>query len=301
MPAIADLHRACNRRRYLSGLTALFGLFALLGAPVPSGARADETVGRYVDLPNVKLWMTDTGGTGDPVILLHPTTGTSEIWEKQVPALAQAGYRVITVDKPGWGKSMVRDGMQPISLAEDLDALADHLGLNKFHLVGVANGGYVAVDYASWRPERVRSLVISSSGLGLQDDPEGDAFRARAAIPGFEKLPAEVREMSPSYRGMNPEGVARWRAIEEHARQKDAAEPPMRTPNTLEKVASLSTPLLIIAGDVDLTTPSAAVRLWATHLKEPYDWALIPEAGHAVAWEQPDAFNQAVLAFLRKH
>jgi pimeloyl-ACP methyl ester carboxylesterase len=75
----------------------------------------------------------------------------------------------------------------------------------------------------------------------------------------------------------------------------------MRTPNTIEKVASLSTPILIIAGDVDLTTPSAAIRLWTTHLTEAYDWDLIPEAGHAVAWEQPDAFNQALIAFLRKH
>lgn len=289
-----------DRRRCLYVLAGLFGLVASLGLSPPA-ARAAALAGVFVDLPNVKLWVTDTGGTGEPVILLHPTTGTSEIWEKQVPALVQAGYRVITLDKPGWGKSVVHEGMKPISMAEDLDALVDRLTLPKFHLVGVANGGYVAVDYASWRPEHVRSLVISSSGLGLQGDPEGDAFRAGAAIPGFEKMPAEVREMSPSYRGMNPDGVARWKAIEAHARQKDAAEPPMRTPNTLEKVAALSTPLLIIAGDVDLTTPSAAVRIWAKHLKEPYDWALIPEAGHALSWEQPNAFNQAVIAFLRKH
>ena len=74
----------------------------------------------------------------------------------------------------------------------------------------------------------------------------------------------------------------------------------LRTPNTDAKIASITTPILVIAGDVDLTTPLAAIRLWAKHLKT-YDWALIPEAGHSVAWEQPDAFNQAVIAFLRKH
>lgn len=165
----------------------------------------------------------------------------------------------------------------------------------------MANGGYAAVDYAAWRPERLKSMVVAASGLGLQGDTEGDAFRTRAAIRGFDSLPAEVREMSPSYRGMNPEGVARWKAIAAQAMQKGAAELPMRTPNTIEKVASLSTPILIIAGDVDLTTPSAAIRLWSKHLTEAYDWDLIPEAGHAVAWEQPDAFNQALIAFLRKH
>jgi pimeloyl-ACP methyl ester carboxylesterase len=294
-------HEIRRTRWCRSALAALCGLLGFLGLSFASGAHADEANGSYVDLPNVKLWVSDSGGTGIPVILLHPTTGTSDIWANQVPALTKAGYRVITVDKPGWGKSIVTAGQKPISLAEDLDLLADHLKLPKFHLVGSANGGYVAVDYASWRPERVRSLVISSSGLGLQSDPEGDAFRKRAAIPGFDQLPAEVREMSPSYRGMNPDGVARWKEIEAHARQAGALEPPMRTPNTLEKVASLKTPLLVVAGDVDLTTPSAAVRLWAAHLTEPYELDLITEAGHAVAWEQPDKFNEALLAFLAKH
>lgn len=54
-------------------------LFALLGFAASSGARAADSSGRFVELPNVKLWVTDSGGTGDPVILLHPATGTSEI------------------------------------------------------------------------------------------------------------------------------------------------------------------------------------------------------------------------------
>jgi pimeloyl-ACP methyl ester carboxylesterase len=300
MLEILDMRSAWDRRRCLNAVASLFVLFAPLEFAIASGARADETPGVFVDLPNAKLWVTDSGGTGDPIILMHANTGTSENWQKQTPALVQAGYRVIAFDRPGWGKSTVREGMKPISVAEDLDALADHLQLNKFHLLGVAGGGYVAVDYAAWRPQRLKSLVVAASGLGLIGDEEADTFRKRAAIAGFNQLPPEVREMSPSYRGMNPEGVARWKEIEAHAMQAGAVVPPLRTPNTDEKLASLTTPILVVAGDVDLTTPSAAIRLWAKHLKA-YDWLLIPEAGHSVAWEQPDAFNQAVLAFLRKH
>ena len=58
----------------------------------------------FVDLPNVKLWITDTGSTGDPVILLHANTGTAESWQKQMPVLAQAGYRAIAFELPGKGK-----------------------------------------------------------------------------------------------------------------------------------------------------------------------------------------------------
>jgi len=300
MPEILDMRSGRNRRRCLNALAGVLGLLASLAVAATSVTRADEAAGVFVDLPNAKLWMTDTGGTGDPIILLHANTGTSEIWQKQTPALAQAGYRVIAFDRPGWGKSVVREGQKPISVAEDLDALADHLRLSKFHLLGTAGGGYIALDYAAWRPERLKSLVIAASGLGLTGDEEAIAFRKRAAIPGFERQLPEVREMSPSYRGMNPEGVARWKEIDEHAMQAGAVVPPLRTPNTDEKIASITTPILVIAGGVDLTTPSGAIRLWAKHLKT-YDWLLVPEAGHAVAWEQPDAFNQGVLAFLRKH
>jgi len=293
MRASLDLRSVWRRWRCI-GLIAGFFL-PLIASPA---ARAEEE--RFIELPNVKLWVTDTGGRGEPVILLHANTGTAESWQKQIPALSAAGYRVIAIDRPGWGKSTVRAGTPPASVAEDLDALADALKLDKFHLIGTAGGGYIALDYAAWRPQRLRSLVLAATGLGLTGDAEAEVFRRGAAIPGFDRQPPEVREMSPSYRGMNPAGVARWKEIQAHAKQPDAVELKLHTPNTDEKVASITTPTLVIAGDVDLTTPSGAIRLWAKHLKA-YDWLLIPEAGHSVAWEQPDAFNQGVLAFLRKH
>jgi pimeloyl-ACP methyl ester carboxylesterase len=285
-----------RRAHQNSKSSLLLLLCGLLFAAAPP-ARADDG---FVELPNARLWVTDSGGAGDPVVLLHANTGTSENWQKQTPALVAAGYRVIAFDRPGWGKSAVREGQKPISVAQDINDLADHLKLGTFHLLGVAGGGYIALDYAAWQPQRLKSLVIGASGLGLVGDAEAETFRKQAAIPGFSQQPPEVREMSPSYRGMDPAGVTRWKEIEAHAAQPGAVVPPLRTPNTDAKVASITTPVLVVAGDVDLTTPSAAIRLWAKHLKS-YEWALIPEAGHSVAWEQPEAFNQAVLAFLRKH
>ena len=264
-----------------------------------SGGAADQP-GRFVDLPNVRLWITDSGGPGDVVVLLHPTTGTSAIWQDVVPLFVDAGFRVLAPDKPGWGKSVVRTGQEPISLTENLDLLLDRLGVAQINLVGVANGGYAALDFAAWRPERVRKLVIAASGLGVKGDAEGEAFRKRAAIPNFASLPPEVREMSPSYRGLHPDRVAAWKAIEENAKQAGAVEPPLRTPNTIDKLTALKVPLLILAGDVDLTTPSGAIRLWTRHLKEPYQWVLIPEAGHALAWEQPAVFSRTVISFLNE-
>jgi pimeloyl-ACP methyl ester carboxylesterase len=300
MMPIAGGRSVWNRRRCGRAAAAL-GIVALLAVATAPDAKADDAAGGFVDLPNVKLWVTDTGGSGDPLVLLHANTGTAENWEKQTPALVAAGYRVISFDRPSWGKSVIHPGMKPVSVAEDLEALADYLKLTKFHLLGVAGGGYIALDYAAWKPERLKSLVLAATGLGLSGDAEADAFRKLAAIPGFAQQPPEVREMSPSYRGLNPEGVARWKEIEERSKQKGAPVPPQRTPNTDEKIASITTPTLVLGGDVDLTTPSGAVRLWAKHLKVAHEFVLIPEAGHSVAWEQPEAFNRAVIAFLKKH
>ena len=295
-----DVQRGVAVRRMVVAGGAAISLFgAAFLAPI-SAARADDAAGAIVELRNVHLWVKDSGGAGVPVILLHANTGTIENWENQTAAFVAAGYRVIAFDRPGWGKSVVREGQKPIPVAEDLDELVEKLKLDKFHLVSVAGGGYIAMDYAVWKPERVRSLVVAASGLGLKGDDEGTKFRANAAIPGFEKLPPEVREMSPTYRGLHPDGVKRWKEIEEHAMQANAIDPPLRSLNTVEKVESVTTPILVMAGDVDLTTPSGAVRLWSKHLKS-YDWALLTESGHSIAWEQPEAFNKTVLEFLKKH
>jgi len=111
----------------------------------------DNRDGAYAALPGVKLWFVDTGGAGVPIVLLHPNTGTVEIWAPQIAGFAQAGYRVIAFDRRGWGKSTPdpATGPQPGSIAEDLHALVEHLKLDKFHLLGVAGGGFSVLDYAA--------------------------------------------------------------------------------------------------------------------------------------------------------
>lgn len=277
----------------------LFFAFAVICNPF--GALAAELSGRFVDLPTVRLWMIDSGGTGEPVILLHPRTGNSEFWQYTVPALADAGYRAIAIDNPGWGKSVVHDARNPVPVAETIDALVDHLELDDIHVVGTAMGGYVALDYAAWRPESTKSLVIAASGLGLKNDPEYAAFRERAEIPGMRRQPSYIRELSPTYRGMNPEGVARWKEIYNNAQQEGAVRPPLRAPNTPEKLASLRVPSLLIAGGMDLVTPSGAMRLWSRHITAPKEFLVVPEAGHVLVWEQPEVFNRILIEFLQKH
>ena len=86
--------------------------------------------GRHADLPGVRLWYVDTGGDGPAVVLLHANTSTVRSWDRQLLALHAAGLRAIAFDRRGWGQSLAdpASGPQPGSIAEDLEALAQHLG-----------------------------------------------------------------------------------------------------------------------------------------------------------------------------
>ncbi len=177
------------------------GLPASAAPALAQAARTVDPTARrdFVNLPGVRLWFTDTGGSGEPVVLMHANTGTSEVWEAQVAALSKAGYRVIAFDRRGWGRSEANPatGAQPGHASEDLHALADYLLLSRFHLVGVAGGGFVALDYAAWHPDRLSSLVVGAStgsvsergdsGLRSTDRNSRHPIAARA-LPRSERV-----------------------------------------------------------------------------------------------------------------
>ena len=267
-----------------------------------SGPAAWADEGAFADLPGVRLWYTDTGGNGTPLILLHANTGTSTSWVKQTDALAKNGYRVIAFDRRGWGKSEANatTGPQPGSVAGDLHALVDHLKLPKFYLVGVAGGGFSSLDYAAWHPERVIAMVVAASSARLDSEKEMRDITARIDMPDRRKQPVLYMEVSPAFRAADPEGTEQWIANEKQAKQPGAADQPLRTLNTYAKLESIPVPTLVIAGGADLIAPPALMQVWARHVKGS-EFASISDAGHAVNWEKPAEFNAAVLSFLQRH
>jgi len=255
--------------------------------------------GQFASVSGARLWFTDSGGRGEPIVLMHAITGTSVSWTQQIAAFSKAGYRVIAFDRRGWGRSEAdpSTGPQPGHAADDLQALADFLSLRQFHLVGVAGGGFVALDYAAAHPERLSSLVVAASTGSVSDKDVQDVI-ARIEIPGIRGLPAHFREVGASYRGTNPEGTKRWLEIEEHARQRDAPTQPLRSPNTFAKLATITARTLVVAADADLIAPPGLMMMWARHVKGA-QWTTVPDAGHSIAWEQPAIFNDVVLKFLK--
>jgi pimeloyl-ACP methyl ester carboxylesterase len=171
---------------------ALLGLHAgsLFMVMAAAAQNSSSRFAGYADLPGVRLWYTDSSGSGAPLVLLHANTGNADSWQDNIPGFVDAGYRVITFDRRGWGRSRANpeSGAQPGTIAEDLHALMEYLQIDQFHLVGVAGGGFAAYDYVLWHPERLRSMVFAASGGAIVDD-ELSKLREKTTLPGFRGWP----------------------------------------------------------------------------------------------------------------
>jgi pimeloyl-ACP methyl ester carboxylesterase len=287
-----DMHHILRR---IVGVAAAGGLIAS-AAPLP----AREA---HADLPGVRIWYTDTGGSGVPVVLLHANTGSSKVWDYQTPAFTARGYRVIAYDRRGFGRSIIDPGgLQPGTGADDLLGLVNHLGVDRFHLVGTAGGAFVALDFALSFPQRLRSLVIANSIGAVQDEDYLELGRRLRPAPQFNALPPEIRELGPSYRAANPEGTRRWVELERLSRPEGPPAPAqtMRNRVTFAVLEQISTPTLLLTGGADLFAPPPLLKLFSARIKRS-ESVVVPEAGHSSYWEQPEVFNRAVLTFLRKH
>jgi pimeloyl-ACP methyl ester carboxylesterase len=222
-----------------------------------------------------------------PVVFLHAGSGNHRMWEHQSAAFTAAGYRFVAHERRGEGTA-----------ADELDALVTRLALERFHLVGTAAGGIVAVDYALSFAQRLRSLVIANSIVGVQDEEYLALSRRLRPSPQFDALPADVRELGPSYRASNPEGTRRWNALA-HAGPPVPLQP-RRNHITFASLETIAVPTLLLTGDADLYTPPPVLRLFAARFPN-CESAILPECGHSAFWEQPELFNRTVLEFINRH
>jgi pimeloyl-ACP methyl ester carboxylesterase len=257
----------------------------------------------YAALPGVRIWYRDSDGGGVPVVFVHAATGSSQVWEYQFPAFTRAGYRVVAYDRRGFGRSAIDPaGIQPGTGADDLLALVDHLRIDRFHLVGTAAGGGIALDFALSFPRRLRSLVVANAVGGVQDETYLELGQQIRPAPEFDALPPDFRELGPSYRAANRPGTQRWLELTRTSRPQ-GSEPRaqgVRNRITFALLEQISVPTLLLTGDADLYAPPPMVRLFATRIKGS-ELLVVPEAGHSVYWEQPEVFNRSVVEFIRKH
>lgn len=246
-----------------------------------------------VDLAPGHVFYRDSGGSGAPVVFLHAASGNSALWEHQRSALSDAGYRFIALDHLATARGSNSSAL--------LGALLDHLEIERCHVLGTAAGGGAALQFALAHPSRIRSLIVANSiGFVLDREYLDMSARIRPASH-FNDLPLEFRELGPSYRASDPDGVARWLALSKQGQRSKGAskENGGNAEVTWAKLEALKVPTLLLTGDADLYTPPSVLRMFAQRMPHA-EVAVIAETGHSSYWENPAAFNAALLAFLNK-
>jgi 3-oxoadipate enol-lactonase len=252
----------------------------------------------------------DGVGAGPLVVFLHGIGGNRTNWHDQLPAFATAGYRAISWDARGYGLSDDYDG--PLSFEDfshDLARVLDHLSVAEAHLVGLSMGGRILQDFYQRYPERVSTLVLCATVPGFDNalTPE-----RRAEFVRLRKEPLlagkSPREMAPavadSLIGSKAAHAAYDRLVESMAALHvesyiKTIEATIMFDQTVD-LPSIAVPTCLVFGLADrLTTPEVGERMHAEIPNSEYH--VLPDAGHLVNIEQPDAFNRIVLDFLRRH
>jgi pimeloyl-ACP methyl ester carboxylesterase len=265
----------------------------MIPVPIPEQVPAKEGM---AELPSTRLGYWDTGGAGEPIVLLHPASGSALIWLYQQPVFARAGYRVIAYSRRNYYNSDLAPADNPGIASEDLQNLIEFLRLEKFHLVSSAAGGSVAADYALSHPERLLSLTVSSNNLAAANGYIAEAA-AKIRTKEWDDLPRWFRELGPSYRAANPAGVQKWIELNHKSETGKGARQKLVNVVSPEKLETLRVRTLLMTGAADMFTSPSIMRMIARHVPD-NEVVIAPECGHSIYWEQPEFFNRTVLGFI---
>ena len=263
---------------------------------------------------NLELYYEDHG-SGKPVVLIHgyPLSGAS--WEKQVAVLLDAGYRVITYDRRGFGNSsQPTTGYNYDTFAADLHKLITKLKLRDFTLVGFSMGGGEVARYLGKYGSKGVSKAVIISGippylLKTADNPEGvDA----SVFAGIEMAVAADRyafftEFFKNFyntdlllgKRVSEQAVqASWNVAAGASATASLACVPTWHEDFRKDVASIDVPTLVIHGDADRILPITAAGLRTAKLIKGARQVVVKDGPHCILWTHAQEVNAELLSFL---
>jgi pimeloyl-ACP methyl ester carboxylesterase len=258
----------------------------------------------------------DDHGSGKPVVLIHgwPLSGRS--WEKQLPALLEGGYRVITYDRRGFGdSSKPTSGYDYDTFAADLHALITKLDLRDAALVGFSmGGGEVARYLGTHGSERVRKAAFLAAIppflLKSADNPEGvdggifDGIKKGIAAD----RPAFLSDFLSNFYNVD---VLKGKRISDEWVRLSWNIAAMASPKaTLDCVsawltdfrkdlAKIDVPTLVLHGDSDRIVPLEASAKRTHEAVKGSRYVVVKDGPHGLNWTHADEVNRALLDLLR--
>ena len=265
---------------------------------------------------NIELYYEDHG-TGKPVVLIHgyPLSGAS--WEKQLPVLLDAGYRVITYDRRGFGRSSKpTSGYNYDTFAQDLHRLVGQLELHDFALVGFSmGGGEVARYMGRYGSKDVSKAVFISSVppylLKAPDNPEGVDKSAFDGIQSAIKADryAFFTEFFKNFyntdqflgKRVSEQAVqSSWNIAAGASATASLACVPTWYEDFRNDLARVQVPTLVIHGDADRIVPFASSGQRTAKMIPGARLVVVSGGPHFISWTHVDEVNAALLSFLKE-
>ena len=259
----------------------------------------------------VKLACEDTG-SGTPVVFVHEFAGDLRSWEPQVRYLSRR-YRCITYNARGFPPSAVPDDPDAYSqdrARDDVRAVLDALDIERAHVVGLSMGGFATLHFGLVYPERARSLVVAGVGYGAEPEQrerfrseadtttrflrtEGMAAWARNYSVGPTRVQLQNKDPRgwQEFAGMLAEHSAAGSAHTQQGIQKTRPS----VFDLTDRMRELIVPTLIVTGDEDW--PCLVPSVFMKRTISSAALLVVPNTGHTVNLEEPDAFNTALADF----
>jgi non-heme chloroperoxidase len=263
---------------------------------------------------DIELYYEDHG-SGQPVVLIHgyPLSGAS--WEKQVPVLLDAGYRVITYDRRGFGKSsQPTTGYNYDTFAEDLRALLNQLKLRDVVLAGFSMGGGEVARYLGKYGSKGVSKAVIIAGvppylLKTADNPEGvddsvfDGIRKAVSADRYAFFTGFFQNFynTDVFLGkrVSEQAVqASWNIAAGASATASLACVATWHEDFRKDLTRIDVPALVIQGDADRILPIAATGLRTTKLIKGARQLIVKDGPHAVTWTHAEEVNDGLLSFL---
>jgi pimeloyl-ACP methyl ester carboxylesterase len=281
-------------RRVLFVIAFVIGLIA---GPLISASRADEIWQQlppvpelpkakksgYAEVNGIKLYYA-IYGKGQPLLLLHGGLGNADYWGNQVPAFANK-YQVIVVDSRGHGRSTRDD--KPFSyglMASDVLALLDFLKIKRTALVGWSDGGVIGLDIAIHHPDRLTKLFAfgaNYSMTGVRPDI-GNSVVFKRYITQAGQDYTRLSQTPADYESFLAAVSKMWETEPNYAQ---------------DQLRHISVPTAISDGEHDEAIRRDHTEEMAKLIPNA-KLIILPDASHFAMWQQPAAFNKAVLGFL---
>lgn len=268
----------------------------------------------YENSAKIRLYYEDQG-SGEPIVLIHGWPLSSRSWEKQVPALLKAGYRVITYDRRGFGDSdRPATGYDYDTLASDLNALLDELELDQVTLVGFSmGGGEVARYLAKYGQKRVKKAVFVSAitpyllkGVDNAEGVDRSVFeQIKQGI--MADRPAFLTSFLDNFYNLNEyKGTQISNEAVRLSWMIAAGASPIGTLACVDSwltdfrkdLQGVPVPTLIVHGDSDRIVPLENSGKRMPGLMKNCQLAVIPGGPHGLNWTHAELLNKQLLDFL---